>query len=423
MSTNIWLGNAPVVAQVATATFGVYDATTTRKITIGGVVVSALDTGGTLTAALTALAVVLNASTHPYFSAITWTSSATQITGTAKIPGVSFTFAGSVSGGTGTCTNAYTVATANQGPCDWSTASNWSTGTVPVNGDDVIIKDCKTNICFGLNQSAVTLNTLRVMQSFTGLLGMNRQVFTTSADGNTNNSNYVEYQPLYLQVGLQGTKYASVGEDYSTGTAPSGSRRIMIDFGTSQGTVDIQQTASNSSESARPAVRIKANSASLNCFVRSAQGGFGVAADQSNETSTIGKMEISDTSTNGSKVVTGPGVTMTTWEQYGGTNIMQAAATVATVNMKGGTLQTEGTFALTTVNMYSGATLNSNSTGTIGALNLYGGTANFRESNIARTVTSVVFQLQSTGSIIADGTVLTVIGFTMPQTAYQLTAK
>jgi hypothetical protein len=112
-------------AQTAHATFGVYDATTKRTITIAvpkrgdgttSVSVSANDSGGTLTAALAALAVLLNASTDPAFSAITWSSTATQIVATNKVNGLPMVFAATVAGGTGTLVADYTVDTSSAGP-------------------------------------------------------------------------------------------------------------------------------------------------------------------------------------------------------------------------------------------------------------------------------------------------------------------
>lgn len=421
-ATPIWIGNATSVAQVGTFVITAYDVTTTYKITIGGITVSQIGTGGTTATTAAALNAALVASTHPYFTAITWSVSSSTITATAVTAGVPFTATSSIATGTGTIA-AYSATTANSGPCDWLTATNWSTGAAPVTGDDVVISDCAANISYSLNQSGVLLNSLRVQQSFTGKLGLNRSVFTTSADGATNNTAYTEYRPLYLQVGLQGTALVVIGENFSTsGTVLAGSTRVMVDLGSSAGTVEVQNTATASSETSRPAVRIKCNSATLNVFIRTAPGGFGVAIDQVGETSTLGKMSITD-KTGVSKVLTGLGTVITTWEQYSGTNILQGTGTVTTINLKSGTLQTEGTFAATTCNMYTGCTFNSNSTGTITTLNLYGGTANFTLSNRARTVTTMAFQAGSSASFTADNSVLTITGFTTPSTRYTLTAR
>ncbi len=428
-ATPIWIGNAPAVAQVATAAIASVDGTpanNTFTVTIGGVAVTVTGiTNANTTAA--ALVAACTASTHPYFTAVAWTNpSAAKVTGTSLTAGVPFTAVISKSGAGSGSVSAFGAAggvdTASAGPTDWSTAANWSTGAVPVNGDDVVVNDSSLNISYGLNQSAVTVNSLRIMQSFTGLLGLNRSVFTTSADGNTSNALYTEYRPLYLQIGLQSSQLVVIGENNSTaGTTLAGSRRIMLDLGTSAGTVEIQNTSSSAAESSRPAVRIKCNSASLDCFVRSAPGGFGVAIDQNGETSTLRKMAITDL-TGSSKVVTGLGTTMTTWEQYSGTNKLQAGATVTTCNVKAGTLQVEGAFAITTLNLYAGA-LKSNSTGTITTMNLYGGTVDFTGSSRGRTVTTMNWQSGGTATLTADMSVLTIGTFNPPSTKFSFSAR
>src|SRR5258708_2580952 len=235
MATQVWVGTATTTAQVSQVIFGTYDATTTRKITIGGTngapsaSVSAADSGGTLTAAWTALKALLAASVHPYFSAITWTSTATTIVGTAATAGVPFTFSGSVSGGTGTV-GAYSTTTANSGPNDFAVASNWSTGTVPVATDDVYFRDNAVNLCWSLAQSGITLNSLTIDKTYTGLIGLNRLIFATSADGATASATTeAEYRQLYLQI--SSTNPINIGSSASSQGTPSGSKRIMPDGG------------------------------------------------------------------------------------------------------------------------------------------------------------------------------------------------
>jgi len=407
MATKYFLGTATTVAQVATITFGTYDTSTTRSITIGGVSVSRADSGGTLTAALTSLASDLNASTHPYFSAITWSSSATQITGTADTAGVPFVMTGAVSGGTGTVSDsgAMTTTTAAAGPNIWSTASNWSDGAVPTGSDTVIIKDIDTNIVYGLDQSSVTLTLLNIHKSYTGKIGLDRTVFATSADGETSSATAKpEYRDTYLKISATTLK---IGENYSQST-PNGSQRIKINLGSNASTTEIYGTAQSSSETGLPAVRLLANHASTAVYVRSAPGGVGIAVDAPGETSTVSLVSVSDTTT-ASRVFTGAGTTLTTWAQNGGNNIQQAAAGVTTNTINGGSLITEGSYAVTTTTL-NGGTLTSNSTGTITTLNLNGGTADFQQSNRARTVTTL--NLNSTaghgGTLKADGSVLTI---------------
>lgn len=389
--------------------------TTTRKITIGDQVISAADSGGTLTTALTALAVLLNASTHPYFSAITWSSSATQIIGTADVAGCPFVFTASVTGGTGTCSNPYTVATASAGPNDWSTALNWSDGAVPVNSDTVIIKDISTPICWGLAQSAVLLTALKIEKSYTGKIGLDPTVFATTASGGTTVSTAMEYRGTYLAISATSLK---IGENLSS-ASPNGSQRIKIDLGANASTVEIFGSASAASEVGRPAVRLLAAHASTDIFVRSCPGGFGLAVDVPGETSTVRKVSIEDTSTT-TQAFIGVGVTITTFEQLGGNNVLQAAGTITTVTVMGGTLRIEGDFTITTFNQYGG-TVNDNHTKTGGncvtTFNLFDGALDYRGSRIARTVATLAI---TRGSVnIHDG--ITVTTFTIVGSEWKLT--
>ncbi len=419
MGTLYYTGLAPNVAQVASSTWGTYDVATTRKITIGTKVVSAVDSGGTLANALTALATALNASTDPYFTPITWSSDATHIIGTADTAGVPFVFAGSVTGGTGTCSVPFSITTANSSAPDWSVATNWNTGAVPVNGDDVVIDGTYTgNICWGFAQSAVTLNSLIIRKTYTGNFGLNSAVFTTSADGATTVSTAIEYRQVPLAI--SSTNPIKLGENASLVGTASGSGRILLDVGSvASQTIEVLGTKSSATDSGKCAVRILANAATITLLVRSAPGGVGIAMDKAGETSTLGTVYVSDTST-ASKVIAGTGVTWTTWEQTGGQNVLQSAGT--TLNAKGGTLATEGSGAITTANVYSGATVTSNSTGTITTLNLYGGTTDFTKSSKARTVTNRNWQKDSNATLKADSSIVTFTNTTDPATSYSMTA-
>lgn len=350
MATKYWTGGAAAVAQVATATFATYDVATTRTITIGGVGIGAADSGGTLTAALAALAALLNASTHPYFSTITWSSNATQIIGTADTPGVPFIFAGSATGGTGTCTDAFTVSTANAGPTNWSTALNWSDGAVPGAADTVIFADDDTNVAFGLDQNSLSLTKIIIEQSFTGNIGLPYNAFTTSADGNTSNASYREYREDYLK--LQVTTIEVGG--YTGVSVPAGSGRIKINNTKSAAsTLTVYRTASVSSDSGKAALRYLAAHASADVYVREGKGGVAIAADEPNETSTVGKVSVSATDGT-TRAIIGSGVTLTTFEQQGGNNILNAAATITTVEVNGGTLTIEGDYTITALNVNGG---------------------------------------------------------------------
>lgn len=387
MATLYWRGTSGTLAQVATAAITGYDAGTTYKITIGDLVASQVGTGGTAITTATAFVAVLNAITaYPQFTAITWSNvggTSATITATADTAGMPFVFSTSVTGGAGTF-GAYTVSTASAGPNDWSTAYNWSTSTVPVNGDDVIIEDNSVPILWGLDQSAVTLTSLRIKKTYTGKIGLNRLVFATNAAGTTTDTAWTEYRSIYLSISAT---TINIGENFGP-SSPAGSGRIMLNTGTTAATIIIHSTAQTPSETGKQAVRLKANVNTTDIFVRSAPGGVGIATDAPGETSTVRKISVDDLTTT-SRVTTGPGVTHTTWYQDGGQNVQQAAATVTTSTVNGGTLQTEGAFTTTTLNQ-TGGTVTQNATGTaITAANIYGGTLDFTGSNQARTVTTL----------------------------------
>lgn len=388
MATRYWRGGAVAVAQVATATFATYDVATTRIITIGGYAVSAADSGGTLTAALSAFATVLNNSTHPYFTAITWSSNATQIIGTADQAGVPFTFAGSVSGGTGTCSNAYTVSTANAGPNVWGSAQNWSAATVPVSDDVVIFKDSSIPLLWDLDQAAIALDGLYIHQSYTGKIGLPQNAFTQSADGGTTVSTHWEYRTTHLTLDVTAADGpVEIGQNLSA-SAANGSQRIKLSIAAAAN-IRVYNTASSSAETGLPAVRLKLGSASSNVYVIKAPGGVGIAAEIPGDTSTVGAVQVSDTSTS-SRVYVGSGTTITSFEQNGGDNVLQAAATVTLVEVNGGNLQLNGAWTATTLEV-NGGKVNALDKVAVTTANLYGGTTDTQQSNEARTWSTVNF--------------------------------
>ncbi len=403
MSTLYYQGLAPAVAQVSTQTFGTYDATTTRKITIGGVTVQAVDSGGNLTAALTALAVALNASTHPYFSTITWTSTSTTIQGTADTAGVPFTMTGAVSGGTGTVSNSgvQVDTTASSGPNDWSTAANWSGGVVPASGDTVIFANSAVNVCWGLTTGVTGVTVIRCEQTYTGKIGLNYLAFATSSDGATVNTSYLEYRPLYAAIGVVSLR---IGDSSSIGS-PSGSTRLMFNLGTTTAcTVEVVNTASSSADTNRPAIRLLGVKTTHALNIRSGAGGVGICNEVPGEVSTFGTINISDV-TGTTKFVSGRGLTInTSYVQDGGNNVLQSDQTVPLVTVNGGTLRTEGSGALTIGNALGG-TWNSNHSGTTATLNVNGGAITSWGSAVARTWTTVNLYPRST--LTVDSAVVT----------------
>src|SRR5690606_131189 len=96
------------------------------------------------------------------------------------------------------------------------------------NGDDVCLEASETAIRYGLDQAAVTLNSLQVAASYTGEIGLPRRN-TSGASG------YVEYRPRYLQIGA-----AAVVIGHGEG---DGSGRLLLDTGSVQTEIVVHRTA------------------------------------------------------------------------------------------------------------------------------------------------------------------------------------
>ena len=413
--TLYWLGTADTVAQVATGSIDSVDGTpanNTFTVTIGGVAVSAVgDTDVNTTA--TNLRTALNASTHPYFAAITWSGGTGNIIGTADTAGAPFIAALTETGaGTGAVTD-FAATTASAGPNDWSTADNWDTGSVPVGADDVIIENSDVNIVWGLAQSAVDLGTLRIDQSFTGKIGLDRTNFATSVEGDTvSTTQKDEYREDYLDIGWA---TGDIGQNFGPGQ-PNGSTRLKLDNDKAAASVTtIHNTASSSAETGLPAIRLLAAHANANIIVRDAPGGVGVAVDVPGETSTVGIVSVS----NGS-VFIGSGTTITTLEVQNGTVLLQAAATVTAINVDGGTVTTEGDYVITALNI-TGGTVNCNNIKTAGnaitTATITGGTLNGGDSMETRTWATVN---PDGGSIVADDGFITITTLDEPAGPYTI---
>jgi len=391
MATNYWIGDADEVTQISNGSIDTVDGTPANNtffVTIGGFAISQVgDTDVATTAA--ALVVLLEASTHPYFAAVTWTNpSAGNITGTADEGGVPFTAVlAKTGGGTGTVTD-FSDTTAFSGPNDWGTGANWSLRVIPVNSDDVVIKDGSSNIFWGLDQNAVTLDSITIHRTYTGKIGLNRTQFAKDSNPENLDSTKQEYRDDYLKIGSDRN---DIGFTDNTQN-PGGSLRIKIDNNQAAASETvIYSTSAGSSELGLPSVRLLLNDSSANIDIRSAPGGVGVAIDKPGETSTAGKITITDNST-GSKFLSGDGLTLTNYKQNGGTNFLNLAATITTVEVAGGSLATEGDYAVATGTI-NGGTWNANHIKTIGiaitTLNVDGGFMDSTNSSEARTWATV----------------------------------
>lgn len=147
----------------------------------------------------------------------------------------------------------HTTTTSNAGPNDWNTASNWDTGTVPANSDNVFIVD-GANILYGLDQSAVTLTLLETRNRETEI-GLPRR-----------NADYFEYRETFLKIGAT---------TVNIGDGPgNGSDRIQIHFTNTDPVITVYETGSGDGE---PAVQFKGTNSTNTASLTIINGEVGVA--------------------------------------------------------------------------------------------------------------------------------------------------
>lgn len=374
MATQRWLGRALAVAQVSTITIGgTISGSDTFTVTINGRSITYTAGGGDAAADVAAgLQALLDASTITEFTEATYTVDTAVITATADTAGVPITFAVSKSSASGTITLA--TPTAATGPNHWDDDENWSTGSAPVNSDDVYIDNSAVSILYGLDQSAVTLTSLTIGASFTGTIGLPK----------TNASGYPEYRDDYLQIGATTVKLGT-GEG-------SGSSRIKLNFGSVQTGVEVQSTGS-SEEFGIPAVLIVGTHASNTLDVVS--GSVGVAVF-GGEAATIATL----THAQSAEVLCGAGCTLTTVAGLGQVTLNSA---VTTITQSAGLVTVIGSGAVTTLTLKGGQCVY-RSSGTITTATI-GGVFDCSRDSTARTVTNCT--LRTGGQILDPHSTLT----------------
>ena len=323
MGDNYWQGTATAVAQITTTKITNYDASTSYKLTVGGVVVSTVGTGGTVATTAAALAAAWNASTHAYCIGVTATAVASDtITLTSDTAGIPFVVASSVAGGSGTI-GAATTGTANTGPNDCSTAANWSLGTAPANSENDYLRNNSIPMLWGLAQSGVTPAKWVQEQSYTGQVGLRYDKFITAVSSTgaiTYDSTVPEYRPTYLAIGAA---ILRIGESDGAGSNSRGAALSKYDLGTTSSAISIY--GSGTSADALPPVRIKdTNAAStLNVY---GQAKVGVCYESPADTGQFVTIQ-----NFGGQLFVGAGVTLATLDCQAGQTLAKNAPTTVRI--------------------------------------------------------------------------------------------
>jgi len=389
MADIFWEGGADPVAQVSTGTVASIDGgDNVFIVTIGGVAISTVSTTNVATTA-TNLRTALNASTHPYFSTITWSGSAGSIIGTADTAGVPFTAVMSETGSGSGSVGAFSAG-GGSGPNDWSSAANWSGKAVPGAGDNVYITG-GPSICWGLATSNTKASTT-IGQTYTGKIGLDTRNFATNADASSVSTAAPEYRQAYLKPQ---TTLLKIGEHVGPGKA-TGSTRLMIDTSSIATTTTIYNTAKTASETTMAPLRMIAASAASDTEVRG--GIVGIGTDQWTESPQIDNLLVS-----GGQVYARCAIDEA--KISGGTVVLHLLGTLTVLEVSDGTATTEGTSGVTTLRI-EGGTVFANSSGGIGTANMQGGTLDMSQAKVARTITAL--KLLEACTVVADDDVVTI---------------
>ena len=265
---------------------------------------------------------------------------------------------------------------------DWNTATNWSSGTVPVGGDDVIFNASSRDVTISSSLALINYASLKVLDGFTGKLG----VAGTKLDVNATSLLIATDQ---AQVHLDGDYTTAVVSDIFPGTAAS----PKVTFGTSSTFTTFRVTGGQA------AVELASSTVSNVQLLTAPQATISILSTAGTVTNIL--MDSGTITTADS---------LTTADVSGGTLILTQAAAVTTVNLTGaGTLEHNGTGTVATLNVFDKACLAStvnNSTGT-GAVftttNLYDGEIDERNGAANTTFTNGI-NINGSGTIRPDVT-------------------
>lgn len=374
MATPIWRGDAAPIAQVSKITPVDCAVDDTWTMTINGkdiVVTSTDDVEATLVAALVA---AWNASTIPEFEEVTATDSTSYITLTGPSDGKPFTVTSATVGGASFVTAS---VTSPAGPNWFTDVDNWTTGSVPVDGDTVIFEESSSDCLYGIAQSAVTPAAITVKASYTGKIGLPPHTGL-----------YYEYRDTYLALGAVADAQkitVTIGEG-----AGSGSGRIKLTTNDAETEIIVLDTGI--AEGDQPAVIW--NGTHADNIVRVYKGNFGAAVFTSEE-AVIAEIEVGYRSNKNSDavVVLGADVTLALVQKTGGSlQIGGVSGTaITTFGQSDGETTIDGSDGVSALTV-DGGTVYYNSTGTLGGAPLVAGNGvlDFTRDMRAKTVTNPI---------------------------------
>lgn len=372
MATRIWLGDAPAIAQVNTLTVGgTIEVGDEFNVTINGKTVQVAADSTVAAEVADQIVAAIASSPIPEFQEVTpAATSGGALTLTSRVPGrpfaVSVTTTEAGGGAADDQTFGSSATVANSGPAVWSVAANWSGGAVPVNGDNVVIENTNRSILYGLNQSAVTLDSLTIRKSFTGTIGLPR----------SNPAGYVEYRDQYLAIGADAVE---IGQGDG-----AGSSRIKLDSGSTETALAVYGAGASQSSEERPLTWKGTHSDNTLLL----QAGSMAIAPEAGETAVLNELSIGYRQNQASDVDlwASAGTTISAMRSAGGVAVIEGD--VATLVMTAGDVTLRGPGGATLI-LVNGGTCHYESTGTITGVGVSaGGTLDFSRDRQGREVTT-----------------------------------
>lgn len=203
--------------------------------------------------------------------AVTGAAGAWVVTFQGALAGTNVSQLTAISSLTGTAAANVTIATTttSQGPNHWDTADNWLPTGVPATGDAVVIDLAAPHILYGLDQTGVTLASLRVSMSWLqGRIGLPRYT----------EAGYIEYRPRELTCGI-----TSIVIGDGEGSGPT---KIALNTGTVVTAITVLDCG-GSSENGVPCVIWRGTHADNTVKVHGGDFGSAWWSDESAQISTI----------------------------------------------------------------------------------------------------------------------------------------
>lgn len=352
MATINYRGDYFITPQIDTLTpGGTIEASDIFTVTINGKSVSVVAGGTSVSAVCAALYAALSASTIPEFAELAWSDQTTHIRVTTQSDRHGWPFTITVTttetGGGAADDQTFVQATTQAATSPWHVAAyNFVGGSLPSNNDTVYVPPGRSML-FGLTAlSGVTLTNLHLNGTYVGLPLWNVSGYGT----------YLEYRTTYLTLGATNV--------YVGGTQGDGVLRCKLNTGSVQTAIIVYDTSDSADGNGFGAFQFIGTNASN---VLQVKGGSATVAKVIGESATLATLFVGsgDGSTTEPHVAIGPGATLTsttinggrleTWSNVTTANIAggeheHQAGTVATANVRGGTLYYNSSGTLTTLN-------------------------------------------------------------------------